>query len=310
MSAISKDKLVFDVTALNDSDSVGSYLRDSSGNLLTSTLVGAAQALDVNIANTSLAVTATNLDIRDLAFATDKVDASGSTVELGSTTLAALESITVQNGAGASAVNIQDGGNSITVDATLLDIRHLTFANDKVDASGSTVKLQDGSGNAITSAAGSLNVAVTSGTINATLNPSYAFLTGTTHVPATDDGAFILALNPSGQYAGMNVDASGNLKVTGTFTSAVPNTSSAYSAINVSATATALPTSPLASRKKLMIQNLANKAVYIGTNNSVTASNGMRVAAGANVELEWGPAITVYAIGTQATNDIRVLEIA
>lgn len=40
------------------------------------------------------------------------------TVELGATTLAALESITVQNPAGASAVNIQDGGNSITVDAT------------------------------------------------------------------------------------------------------------------------------------------------------------------------------------------------
>jgi hypothetical protein len=41
------------------------------------------------------------------------------TVELGATTLSALESITVQNGAGASAVNIQDGGNSITVDGTV-----------------------------------------------------------------------------------------------------------------------------------------------------------------------------------------------
>jgi hypothetical protein len=38
------------------------------------------------------------------------------TVELGATTLTALENITVQNGAGAAAVNIQDGGNSITVD--------------------------------------------------------------------------------------------------------------------------------------------------------------------------------------------------
>lgn len=38
------------------------------------------------------------------------------TVELGATSLSALESITVQNGAGAAAVNIQDGGNSITVD--------------------------------------------------------------------------------------------------------------------------------------------------------------------------------------------------
>lgn len=41
------------------------------------------------------------------------------TVELGATTLAALESITVQNPGGASAVNIQDGGNSITVDGTV-----------------------------------------------------------------------------------------------------------------------------------------------------------------------------------------------
>lgn len=64
-------------------------------------------------------VTATNLDIRDLAFATDKVDVSGSTVELGATSLAALE--------------------SITVTATNLDIRDLTFAADKVDVSGSAV---------------------------------------------------------------------------------------------------------------------------------------------------------------------------
>ncbi len=39
-------------------------------------------------------------------------------VALDVATLAALESITVQNGAGAAAVNIQDGGNSITVDGT------------------------------------------------------------------------------------------------------------------------------------------------------------------------------------------------
>lgn len=111
----------------------------------------------------SLTVDAVNLDIRDLAFATDKVDASGSTVELGATSLAALESITVQNGSGAGAVNIQDGGNSITVDGTVavssvggtvavtqstspwvvsatdLDIRNLVFATDKVDVSGSSI---------------------------------------------------------------------------------------------------------------------------------------------------------------------------
>ena len=99
----------------------------------------------------SITVDAVNLDIRDLVFATDKVDASGSVVALDAPTLAALESITVQNPSGAGAVNIQDGGNSITVDgsvtvsSTNLDIRDLVFATDKVDVSGSTVDLSAGS---------------------------------------------------------------------------------------------------------------------------------------------------------------------
>ena len=64
-----------------------------------------------------ITVDAIDLDIRDLVFATDKVDVSNSTVALDSATLNALESITVQNGSGAAAVNIQDGGNIITVDS-------------------------------------------------------------------------------------------------------------------------------------------------------------------------------------------------
>lgn len=98
-------------------------------------------SINVNDNGGSITVDATDLDIRDLVFATDKVDASGSVVALDAPTLAALESITVQNGAGAAAVNIQDGGNSITVDSVDLDIRDLAFATDKADVSGSTVEL-------------------------------------------------------------------------------------------------------------------------------------------------------------------------
>jgi phage tail protein X len=72
-------------------------------------------------------VSAVNLDIRDLVFATDKADVSGSAVDVASSALpagastAALQlpdghNVTVDNAAGAAAVNIQDGGNSITVD--------------------------------------------------------------------------------------------------------------------------------------------------------------------------------------------------
>lgn len=83
------------------------------------------------------------------------------TIELGATSLAALESITVQNGAGSSAVNIQDGGNSITVDGSvsisgtptvdlsagsLAALESITVQNG---SGASAVNIQDG-GNSIT----------------------------------------------------------------------------------------------------------------------------------------------------------------
>lgn len=78
-------------------------------------------------------VSATNLDIRDLTFAADKVDASGSTVALDSATLTALE--------------------NITVSATNLDIRDLTHASD-------SVKVGDGTDFLAVNADGSINVVV------------------------------------------------------------------------------------------------------------------------------------------------------
>lgn len=62
-------------------------------------------------------VAATDLDIRNLTFASDKVDVSGST--LGANSGVDIGDITVNNASGAAAVNIQDGGNSITVDGTV-----------------------------------------------------------------------------------------------------------------------------------------------------------------------------------------------
>jgi hypothetical protein len=146
--------------SLNITDNGGSLTVDGTVELGATTLA----ALE------SITVVASDLDIRDLAFATDKVDASGSEVSLDAGTLAALESITVQNGAGASAVNIQDGGNTITVDGTVelgattlaalesitvvasdLDIRDLTHVSD-------SVKVGDGSDFLAVNADGSINV--------------------------------------------------------------------------------------------------------------------------------------------------------
>lgn len=120
----------------------------------------------------NITVSATDLDIRDLAFATDKVDVTGSEVSLSAGSLTALENITVQNGAGAAAVNIQDGGNSITVDGTVelgatslaalenitvsatdLDIRDLSHAQD-------SIKVGDGTDFLAVNTDGSINVVI------------------------------------------------------------------------------------------------------------------------------------------------------
>jgi hypothetical protein len=198
-----KDQLIFDVTDANtiaDSDSVGAFLRASDGTLLTHTDVSGKKALDVRLAegvnvevdlahtddsirlgdgtafftstsengdialdvhlsNSSIAVTATQLDVDDLTFADDKVDASGST--LGANSGVDIGDVTINNAAGAAAVNIQDGGNSITVDASQLDIDDLNATDDAVQA-----WMFDGTGNAIGSTAGAIDVNIASGTLS------------------------------------------------------------------------------------------------------------------------------------------------
>lgn len=115
--------------SINVNDNGGSITVDGTVELGATTLAAleaitvqnpsGAGAVNIQDGGNSITVDAVDLDTRDLVFATDKVDVSGSTIILDSTSLAALESITIQNPAGAGAVNIQDGGNSITVDGTV-----------------------------------------------------------------------------------------------------------------------------------------------------------------------------------------------
>jgi len=105
MSGISLDEIVLTTgSGATDSDTLRVELSTES--------LAALENITVTIDNI-------DVDIRDLVFATDKVDVTGSEVSLDAATLAALE--------------------TITVTATDLDIRNLVFATDKVDVSGSTV---------------------------------------------------------------------------------------------------------------------------------------------------------------------------
>lgn len=162
--------------------------------------------------------TATDLDIRDLVFATDKVDVSGSEVSLDAATLAALENttVTVDNAAGAAAVNIQDGGNSITVDATDLDIRDLAFATDSVDVSGSEVSLDaatlaalENTTVTVDNAAGAAAVNIQDGGNSITVDATDLDIRDLTHVSDSvkvGDGTDFLAVNTDGSINVVVVD--------------------------------------------------------------------------------------------------------
>lgn len=76
-------------------------------------------------------VTATNLDIRDLVFATDKVDVTGSTVTVTATNLDIRDLVFATD-------KVDVSGSSVTVTATDLDIRDLTLATDAVRVSANT----------------------------------------------------------------------------------------------------------------------------------------------------------------------------
>ncbi len=99
---LGKDLLVFDTSAtLSDNDNVGAFLRASDGTLITHT----GGALNVNVANASIAVTATDLDIRDLDASQDNVAISDGT-----------DTLAINND---GSINITDNGGSITVDGTV-----------------------------------------------------------------------------------------------------------------------------------------------------------------------------------------------
>lgn len=68
------ERLLFDPADPDNSPNVGSYVRaGTDGDLISSTLVGGKEGLDVNLVNASVIVSATDLDIRDLSHTQDSI---------------------------------------------------------------------------------------------------------------------------------------------------------------------------------------------------------------------------------------------
>lgn len=306
---INKDKLIFDPADLAASDDVGAYLRASDGTLLTHTDVGGKKALDVNVANEvavtiaagaeikitdgtddlainadgsiNAVVSATDLDIRDLSFATDKVDVTGSEVSLDAATLAALENI------------------SAVVTATDLDIRDLNHAQDNV-------AIAQGGNTLVVNADGSINVNADISVVNGSdklEDAAHASGDVGTYVLAVRQDTLAIDTSASGDYASFKVDALGRLHTVDAAQDAV------FSAVTVATSATDLVASDLANRRKILIQNVSTRTIYVGES-GVTTATGIRLAAGSSIELEAGPQVNLFAIAQGGSADVRVLELA
>lgn len=199
----------------------------------------------------TLTVDAIDLDIRNLVFATDKVDASGTL--LGSNSGVDIGDVTINNAGGGAAVNIQDGGNSITVDGSvsvsgsvdteLPAAAALTdnFANptapavgafnmgwdgtawDRIRADGGAIFIQDG-GNSIT-VDGTVGV---SGTVAVTQSGGWSvgLLAGTNNIgdvdvltlPAVTQGTSPWVIGDGGG----SITVDGSISVTGAVDTELP----------------------------------------------------------------------------------------
>ncbi|MEO0271693.1 MAG: hypothetical protein ABIM30_01215 [candidate division WOR-3 bacterium] len=138
-----------------------------------------------------------------------------------------------------------------------------------------------------------------------------------------DIGQFILAVrqdtlassvSSDGDYAALKVDALGALWTN--VANVVQVTQSAMSSMNVDSvtvnnSAMNLISTPLSGRRKVIIQNVSgNRILFLGHDNTVSASTGIRLSAGASIELEAGPGLDIYAIANGTGCDVRYMELA
>lgn len=302
--ALSKDKLIYDSTTPSDGDSVAAFLHATLK--LTSTTIGGIEALDVNIAGS------TGLGIYD----EDTAHTSG---DKGQMVLA------VRSDAGGSLVSADGDYTPLSIDAN-----GRLRVDAEVSVSTGSDKLEDSAH--VSGDVGAYVLAVRQDTLSATAaDGDY------TSFKVDSLGRLWTAAQVSGDVADDAADSGNPMKVgsravSGALTAVsatgdradllsdlyrrvwvndAPNVGGSNAAVSVDTTVggVALFASPLAGRKKVEIQNLGSKEIYIGFG-TVSSSNGIRVAGGATYTTTLGPDLALKAIASTGTQDVRVLQLA
>lgn len=127
-----------------------------------------------------------------------------------------------------------------------------------------------------------------------------------------DPGAYVLSVredtlttstSASGDYQSMKTDAHGRMWINAT------NQTMAFSAVTVTTTATDLVATDLANRKRILVENLGNRPIYVGSA-AVTDADGFRISNGSALELDIGPGVNIHGITSTGSSDVRIIELA
>lgn len=134
-----------------------------------------------------------------------------------------------------------------------------------------------------------------------------------------DIGAYVLSVredtltsstSAAGDYQSFKTDSLGALWANVYKTAPATHTGWLVSANTIVDTAELVVVADLTNRKTIMIQNVGNRPVYLSHSNTVTSSNGIRLSAGAAIEVELASGVAIYAISDASGSDIRVAEFA
>lgn len=93
------------------------------------------------------------------------------------------------------------------------------------------------------------------------------------------------------------------------FINDAPNVGMAATAVTVGNTETALPTTPLAGRMRIMVQNRGANSIFVGPT-GVLSTDGLEIQKAATLALELGEGVALFGITASGTVATRVLEIA
>lgn len=342
MSAMmGKHQIAINTASLANGDSIAAYLVDAAGALITSTTVGAKQRADVKLTSEFVGdATATfGTDYGNLGFAqrndagTTLATADGNYAPLQLDSAGALRvsgtfstTFTAEHNEDAPFTNGDSGIATLLVRqdtlavSTSADGDYGSFKSNNLgelyvhdtSALAELVLIKGDTASIVTNTA-------STATNTSNIHSDLTALSKAEDAASVSGDLGIMALavrkdaqgsnvNADGDYASLITWSEGSLKVVD-----IANGTILQQQVSVTSTAAAVPTSALANRKTLMLQNTSANKMWIGSTTVTTsgATAGIELPANSFMEMEVGPAVSVFAVKSGAGSlTLNVLELA